>query len=417
MPNARLLALCSIALIPVAAALVLAWPRDAAEARDLTAVAAGLGDPVSAREAYSRARVAAADAARRAELLDRQAADAGAAAARSAREAAALAARIQQAEADILAAQARLALITDQRRVLAARLARQQRPLVGLTAALQSMARRPIVLSALQPGSLKETVYLRAVLETTMPTVRARTAGLRGQLAKGRALERDAATTLGGLRSGEERLVARRSELDAMAAEQRFASREARQIARREGARALVLAENARDLDALVDELGRAGSLRAELAALPGPLLRPPRPDASRVTGGGRAQPTPRPTGLPAPLQLPVQGRTLAGFGERDTTGLPMKGLRLAPAPGAQVIAPSAGRIAFAGPYRGYGTIVIVEHGNGFTSLVTGLADADVSAGDEVIGGSPIGRAPARAPSIMLELRRDGAPVNPIDFL
>ncbi len=417
MHRLRLFALAAALAAPVVVALPLIWATGEAQASDLIAVAARVGDPASAREAYDRARAAAVDASRRAKQLDRQAESARAAATRSAREAAALAARIQQAEADILAARARFALITDQRRVLAARLARQQQPVVGLTAALQNMARRPIVLSALQPGSLKEAVYVRAVLETTLPKVHARTIGLRGRLAQGRALEREAMETLAGLRAGEARLVERRRELEVLAAQQRFASREARQIAQREGARALALTENARDLDSLVDELSRAGALRAELASLPGPLLRPPRPGASRVMAVPQALPTPRPTALPAPLQLPVQGRTLAGFGERDSAGLAVNGLRLAPAPGAQVIAPSAGRIAFAGPYRGYGAIVIIEHGNGFTSLVTGLARTDVSAGDDVIGGSPIGRAPARAPAIMLELRRDGEPVNPIDFL
>lgn len=420
MPQRRFLAPPAIAVIMalvLAAALLVGAPGGKAQAGTLMGVASGTGDPTSAREAYLRSRAAAADAARRAERLDRQAEQAGAAATRLAREAAALAARIQQSEADVLTARARQALIVDQRRALDARLAAQQQPLVRLTAALQQMARRPLVLSALQPGSLKETVYVRAVLETTLPEISARTAGLRSELAQRRTLESEARQTLAALRAGEKRLVERRRELQTLAAQQRFASREARQIAQREGERALALSENARDLDALIGELSRAGTLRAQLAALPGPMLRPPRPDASNVARAGQVLPSPRPTGLPAPLQLPVQGRTLAGFGESDAAGLVTKGLRLAPAPGAQVIAPAAGRVAFAGRYRGYGAIVIIEHGNGFTSLITGLAKHEVAAGDQVIGGSPIGQAPPRTPAIAFELRRDGAPVNPLDYL
>lgn len=394
-----------------------ALPRAEASQSGNPAVARSLDDPAAAREAVGRAERAAADAALRANRLETEAEEAGEAAEKTAREAAALAARIQQAEAGVLAAQARYALITDQRRVLAARLAERQQPIVRLTAAIQNMARRPLVLSALQPGSLKHTVYVRAVLETTAPQIRARTTGLRQQLERGRALERDARATLANLRSGESELGERRQQLEAMAARQRLASREARVVAQKESQRALELTEDARDLDALVDELDRAGALRAQLAALPGPLIRPPRPGASQVMDAARASPTPRPTGLPAPLQLPVQGRTLAGFGESDAAGLAGTGLQLAPAPGAQVIAPAAGRVAFAGPYRGYGRIVIIEHDNGFTSLVTGLARSDIAAGDQVIGGSPIGTAAVRGPRLTFELRRDGKPVNPLDYM
>lgn len=406
-----------VGLLLLCAALLAALPLGGPTGALALATVPALSDPSTAREAVGRAERAALDAAQRAERLEREAQEAGAAASRSAREAAALAARIQQAEADILAAQARYALIADQRRVLDARLAEQQQPLAQLTGALQNIARRPLVLSALQPGSLKDTVYVRAVLETAAPQIEARTAGLRRELDRGRALEREAGEQLARLKNSESQLAERRNQLDALASQQRLASREARQIAQRESERALALTENARDLDALVGELDRAASLRQELAALPGPVIRPQRPGASKVVMTAAARPTPKATGLPAPLQLPVQGRTLAGFGESDEAGLAATGLQLAPAGGAQVIAPTLGRIAYAGPYRGYGEIVIIEHGNGFTSLITGLARVTVAAGDSVIGGSPIGTAPPRNPAIGFELRREGKPVNPLDFM
>ena len=75
----------------------------------------------------------------------------------------------------------------------------------------------------------------------------------------------------------------------------------------------------------------------------------------------------------PSPYLLPVAGRTVSGFGAVEDVGT-SNGITLAPRPGAQVVAPAAGRVAFAGPYRGYGRIVIIEHDGGWTSLVTGLA-------------------------------------------
>ncbi len=81
--------------------------------------------------------------------------------------------------------------------------------------------------------------------------------------------------------------------------------------------------------------------------------------------------------------------------------------------PGALVVAPGAGRVAFAGPYRGFGTIVIVEHADGWTSLLTGLAATRVGVGQPVVPGSPLGEAPVREPRITVELRRNGIPVDP----
>ena len=70
----------------------------------------------------------------------------------------------------------------------------------------------------------------------------------------------------------------------------------------------------------------------------------------------------------------------VTGFGAPQGGAL-SQGIAIAPLAGAQVVAPAAGRIAFAGPYRGYGQIVIVEHAGGWTSLVTGLVRADTAVG------------------------------------
>ena len=93
------------------------------------------------------------------------------------------------------------------------------------------------------------------------------------------------------------------------------------------------------------------------------------------------------------------------------------EGLSLIPRAGAQVVAPGAGRVVFAGAYRGYGRIVIVEHANGWTSLVTGLGDLRARVGQDVVAGSPLGSAEARDPTVTVELRRGGEPVNPLVYI
>ena len=332
---------------------------------------------------------------------------------RTAANSAAVAARIQQTEADIRASEARVALIGDERSALLARLAERQRPLVRLTAALQRLSRRPPALALLKPGSVRETVYMRALLETTLPQIEARTAELRTEIAAGRALAQRSAKAAQALRLNRERLTERQKALAAIETRQRLASREATALASREAERALALTEKARDLSDLMDDISQAGSLRKELAALPGPVLRPARPGEARVRQSrSRAE-----TANLQQFLLPLDGRLVAGFGERIEGRPQSRGLVLSASPRAQAVAPARGRVAFAGPYSGYGQIVVIEHAGEWTSLVTGLTRLDVRVGERVIAGSPIGLTGPGDPIVTLELRRDGEPINPLPYV
>ena len=368
-----------------------------------------------ARAALDAARQQQRNARARSERLEREAASSRETSAKARADAAALAARVQQAEASIAAAEARLALTDRERRLLDRRLSARRAPLVRLTGALQSMSRRPLALSALQSGSLRDLVYTRAVLDSTIPVIRNRTAALRGDLDRAKSLQAEARQAVADRRDSEAALIQRRKQLTALAESERLKARRAAGGADREAQRALVLAEQAIDLDQLVGRLEVAGSLRTRLAALPGPLPRPADPRMARVSSA----PSPRPSATepPTQYQLPVAGKIAAGFGEAAASGQRQAGIVLAARPRALIVAPGAGRIAFAGPYRGFGRIVIVEHANGWISLVTGLGTLDVDVGQNVGAGSPLGLAPAAPGEVTLELRQDGEPVNPLDHL
>ena len=372
-------------------------------------------DPGEIRRALEEAQRDGDAARQRAEKLEREALQATEAAGKTARETAGVAARIQQAEAEIAADQARIGLIEEQRYALRVRLAEKQRPLVRLTASLQRLSRRPPVLSMLRPGSLREAMYLRAILATMLPEVERRTATLREELKRSRTLQEQARLAVSQLRRSQDAFAKRRLALAALETRQRLVSRAASGVADREAERALALAERTRDLDSLSDSIGEAGALRDELAALPGPVMRPAQPATAQVDAPTPPSASP-PSGLPAYV-LPATGRLVAGFGE-SPPGLPhSRGIVLAVRQGAQAVAPAPGRVAFAGPYRGYGSIVIIEHAGGWTSLVTGLARLDVAVGDRVVAGSPIGMTGPRDPQVMVELRRDGRPVNPLQYV
>ena len=371
-------------------------------------------DAGEAGEVLRRAGQALAQSRSRAEQLEEAAQKATAEADRTAREAAAVAARIQQSEAEIQLAQARIVLIDRQRETLRNRMAQRQEPVVRLTAALQMMARRPLAFSLVRADSVRDTIHLRAVMETMLPEVRRRTASLRAEIVRGRKLQDEARLAAVQLREGERSLGARRTELADLESRQRLASRAAQGVAAQEADRALALAEQTRDLSGLMGKLEADGALRQQLAALPGPVLPPVRP--GDVLKGIDAPAPVTATSTPRLAWImPVSGRLVSGFGAQSSTGL-TTGVSLAPAGGAQVVSPADGRIAFAGPYRGYGTIVIVEHSGGWTTLVTNLGRVAARVGEKVLQGSPLGIAGPGRPVLTVELRRDGTPVNPLDL-
>lgn len=366
-------------------------------------------------QAIARAQAEGQAASRQAERLEAEAAKTTEMVDRTAREAASVAARIQQAQARITAYEAQVQLIARRQALLRARLAERQRPLVRLIASLQQLSRSPPLLSLLRPGSIHDAIHMRALLDAVVPEVQHRTAALRAELTRARALQQAAARSARDLRLGQDELKRRRQGLVELEARQRLASRDASGIAAREAERALALAEQVRDLDGLSAGLIRAGQLRRTLAALPGPILRPSRP-ADTVVPANAVPATEASRSLPL-YALPVKGRLVAGFGD-SASGLPRsRGVALATSAGAQAVAPAPGRVAYAGPYRGYGQIVIIEHDGEWTSLITGLAQLDTRVGDRLVAGSPIGIAGAGNPVVLLELRRGGTPVNPLDYV
>lgn len=351
-----------------------------------------------------RAYRQASEQAKRARALSRQLEAQASAATREAdrlnAQAAALAARVTESEADLRAGQARIAIIGKLVERQSAGLARQQGPLVRLTAALQSFSRRPPVLALLQPGSLRDTVHVRAAFAHLLPVIRERTDRLRADLDRTRALQAMAVQATDGLRDARARLAEQRVALSRLEAQKRIAARGLSSDAALETERALAMSERARDIGALLARMQQAGARRDRLAALPGPEPRPGTPERAAAAAA------------PA-YRLPVAGTLITGMGELSDSGVRSRGITIATAPGAQVVAPARGRIVFAGPYGGFGQIVIIDHGDGWTTLVTDLARLSVAVGQDVGQGGPIGVAGGgEHPAVTIELRRQGRPVD-----
>jgi murein hydrolase activator len=374
----------------------------------LLASVAGAQSIEEERRALATAKAQSEAANARALKLEQAATAELSAAERAKSESAAIAARIQSAEANITAAEARIRLIEQLRAEQRARLAAKQEPAVRLLAALQTMARRPPGLALIQPGSTRDLVHIRAVLSSMMPIVTARTQGLRADIEAGRKLRADADRALHAVEAGQQQLAAERAQLVKLAATRRLGAQRLTRGAINEQDRAIALGEKARDIVELMADVSAAAEVRSTLETLPGPVLRPTRP------GNARVEPRTNDESQEARFsyRLPVAGTVITGLGEVSETGVRARGLTIAARDGALVVAPAAGRVAFAGPFRGFGKIVIIDHGSGWTSLITSLAALDARVGDNILQGGPIGRAGQDRPTVTIELRRGNRPMD-----
>ncbi len=370
------------------------------------------------------------EATRRADALAREVAEVRAEQIQAARAAQAHGTEVQRLDD-------RLAELADDEKKTSATLDRRRQEIADVTAALLRRARVPPEALLALPLSPRETVQGAILLNAARPEIERQAESLAGDLARladtrarihDERQHRETALAALGVEEGRlDRLLKRKAAL------QQKAEGDAERVARR----MLELTASARDLKDLIDRLEAERRTREEeqvrlLSALrpppkpPAPLMESPQP-APSVATPPIAIALPPPAELARPfaearglMALPVAGRLVQRFGEPDDQAQPAKGMVYESRSGAAVVAPYDGRILFAGPFRGYGLILIIEHGEGYHSLLSGLGRIDGGVGQWVLAGEPVGamvQATEGNPRLYLELRRQGHPINPQPWL
>lgn len=346
------------------------------------------------QRALRAAKQGALAAEQRSETLRQEASNADSATDRFMAQRAVLSAEIDAAEAQIDLAAARFSIISRRQKAQQSQLNAQSAPVLRINAALQHMAAKPSYLLMMQPGQREDYMHLRAIMATLQPAIMRQTSALRQQIAAQNELQGQEISALKSLRDARRQLKGRQAALAKLEGDARSNAGALSPNAAIAFEQAIAQGERARDIVGRIDSQRLRAAKASELAALDGPILRP-----------GRANP--QPSGKSAYI-LPVAGRLLTGFGELSTTGYRERGLRLAVEQAARVTAPAAGTVTFAGRYRSYGQIVIIEHGQGWDSLITHLDSVQVVKGQKVDQGSLLGRAGKTAPEIGVELRKNG---------
>lgn len=145
-----------------------------------------------------------------------------------------------------------------------------------------------------------------------------------------------------------------------------------------------------------------------------------PRTDAAAFNPG-RLKPSLPFTAAKGRLPLPAIGRRALAFNEKTQYGGQSKGIVIETRHSAQVTSPADGWVIYAGPFRSYGQLLIINPGNGYHILLAGMHQIDVQLGQFVLAAEPVGTmAPAvkrtsqdNAPVLYVEFRKDGRPIDP----
>ncbi|PWC36784.1 metallopeptidase [Azospirillum sp. TSO22-1] len=326
-----------------------------------------------------------------------------------------------------------LAALEDEERAQAAKLDAERQNIARLLAALQRLSRVPPEVVMATPDGPVDTLRSALLLRDTVPALRERADALAAALQRladvRERLEGQRVRTL----SVRANLTSREGEIAALVARREALSRQTDEERRSIAQHMARLASQAGDLRQLMERVEQERRATIETAArLEAGRLQEERRAAEQRSAeqkeadrkAAKAARTEvvavqRPPDLPilnGGLRLPAGGTVIARYGEQDRFGGTSRGVTISARAGTPILAPYAGSVMFAGPFRGYGQILIVEHSNGYHSLIAGLGRIDTSVGKHVSTGEPVGLMPSPAdgtPDLYFELRRHGQPINP----
>jgi murein hydrolase activator len=324
------------------------------------------------------------------------------------------AAQVQQREAELAELDQQVILLETTRAAKLAGLENQRSDLGTLVAVLQRLSMQPREALILGFQSPQDMVLSAELLNYALPGLQAKAARLKQELADIQSLRDDAekqrreiataAESLRGVREGIKRLVAQKASLRRVTEEDRAAANQrVEELARQ--------ADDLRELLAALPAMPRAPEIKPEdggTATAP-PILRlePPKDlkDFPRKRDG---------------VIPPVVGRVAASFGQIAEGGTKSEGILFETLPGAQVVAPHDGQAVFRGPFRSYGELLIIEHQNGYHTLLAGLGRTDVVVGQWVLAGEPVGVMDVlenSRPRLYVEFRRYGKAIDPWPWL
>ena len=342
--------------------------------------------------------------------------------------------RIKSLETSLTDREAKLKTLFEDQTELKVSLAEQRDSLSEILAALQRIGRNPPPALAIRPGEALDAVRSAILLSTLVPEIRLEAMALATQLEELIALQEKIEKEKTGLRDGLKKLGEEQKRLNLLVAKKQEQEEKTRLKAKDEQDKMRALAARARSLQELIDgmeqeiEAARMAVKEAKAAERRAieQKIETKKQKIAALKNAARLSPAipfPKMKGL---LRLPAHGTVIKRFGSGDGFGGANKGLSLATRASAQVTSPADGWIVYAGPFRSFGKLLIINAGDGYHIVLAGLETLFADVGSFVLANEPVGQmqksrlaakdlldAGKSRPVLYMELRKDGVAIDP----
>ena len=340
------------------------------------------------------------------------------------------AARVAAVDDRIAKTQERLTLYDESEQGLRQSLDERRQVISEVLAAMQRIGRQAPPALMLRAEDALQSVRSAMLLGAVLPEMRHQTEMVASDLAELIRLRQQIAADRDKLARDLLVIADERQRLAAFIEERQKKQAEVEKVLADERARTAQLARQAADLKDLIGKLEAGLDTAARAARLAARTNDDKkaldiRPDLAALKDPGRLTPAIAFAAAKGTLPLPVNGVRIKEFGTPDGTGGAEKGLSISTRPGGQITAPCDGWVVYAGTFRNYGQLLILNAGGGYHVLLAGMERISVDLGQFVVTGEPVAVMGGGAlstiaialgsskPVLYIEFRKDGVPVDP----
>jgi murein hydrolase activator len=340
-----------------------------------------------------------------------------------------VAARVRDVETRIGDAETRLRPLDLRETQIRASLDQRRGEIGEVLAALQRAGRRAPPALLVRPEDALESLRTAILLGAVVPDLRERADRLATDLGELIALRKTIAAERDRLAADRTSMTADQARLAALIDERQRKQSAVEKDIEAERSRALTLSRQVDSLQGLIAKMEldlRSAAKAAQTANQKGiPVAVSGQPNLAALKDPGRLSPAIAFASAKGLFALPVNGQKIREFGRPDGVGGVERGISLAARPGAQVTTPCDGWVVYAGPFRSYGQLLILNAGGGYHVLIAGMERISVNIGQFVLTGEPVATmgstsqvasilaANASQPVLYIEFRKDGTPIDP----
>ena len=336
-----------------------------------------------------------------------------------------MAAQVRDLEGRMADAEARLHSLDSREQEIRSSLKSRRSEIVEVLAALQRAGRRTPPALLVRPEDALKSLRTAILLGAVVPELRARAEKLAGELGELVTLRKTIAGERDHLAADRDKMKVDQTRLAALTDERQRQQAAKEKDMEAESARAIALAKQVDDLQGLIAKMEQEVKAAAKAAAAAKQQGAPNgKPDPALLKNPNRQSPAIAFASTKGLLSLPVNGSKIRDFGSSDGAGGIEKGISLAARPGAQVTTPCDGWVVYAGPFRSYGQLLILNAGGGYHVLIAGMERISVNIGQFVLAGEPVATMGATSqvasifapnvsqPVLYVEFRKDGTPID-----